>query len=68
MIQDAYSSLCGLFLTHYQERLWQDWARLGKSQTKLYPQDHPDPEGADSDSSLREAEARSSRCNSRPVL
>ena len=28
MIQDAYSSLCGLFLTHYQERLGQDWARL----------------------------------------
>ena len=68
MIQDAYSSLCGLFLTHYQERLEQDWARLVIFQTKLYPQDHSDPEGADSDSSLREAGACSSRCSSRPVL
>ena len=43
MIQDAYSSLCGLFLTHYQERLGQEWVRLVIFQTKLYPQDHPDP-------------------------
>lgn len=46
MIQDAYSSLYGSCLTHYQKRLGQDRARLVIFRTELCPQDHP--KGTDS--------------------
>ena len=34
---------------------WAELGAVGLFQTKLYPQDHSDPEGADSDSSHGEA-------------